>query len=210
MDPLAAVQIKAHFDRFPATVKGAFVLHGIDGDPHQVSIEKARLTPPGEEGRSIGLEPTIVEVAPGLDVFVPFEFAIADLQPGWYGFECDAAVDGAQGVFPGGKRFCVPWSRAAVRRGTVEVAKELSGPDGRVAIEKIECGGDHSTIRVVADPPGAPTLRLTVDGAPLPVLETDVDPESGAGSVSAYPLLRAHTSMRIDLPGGDGVDVPLP
>ena len=32
----AASSIRAHFERFPATVKGAFVLRGADRDPHQV------------------------------------------------------------------------------------------------------------------------------------------------------------------------------
>jgi len=210
MDPLAAVEINAHFDRFPATVKGAFVLRGIDGDPHQVRISEARLAPVDARGRSIGLAPTIVEVAPGLDVFVPFEFAIADLESGWYGFECDAMVDGTAGAFPGGKRFCVPWPRSAVRRGSVDVGKELSGATGRVAIEQIDCGGDRSTVHVVSDPPVEPSLRLSADGTPLPVLDAAVDPDSGAGTVAAYPLLRAQTLVRIELPGGDGVDVPLP
>lgn len=92
----------------------------------------------------------------------------------------------------------------------MEVGKELSGGNGRVSIEQIECGADQSKVRVVVDPPVAPALRITTDGASLPVLESKIDADSGAGVVAAYPLLRTHTSVRIDLPGGDGVDVPLP
>jgi hypothetical protein len=210
MDPLTAVSIRAHFDRFPASVKGAFVLRGIDGDPHLVSIAEARLAATGAKGRPIDLAPATVDVAPGLDVFVPFEFPIGELEPGWYGLECDAAVDGTSATFPGGKRFCVSWPRAAARRGSVELGSVLGAPASKVTIERVELAGDRATITIAADPPADPSLRLMVDGSRLPVVETVVDADSGTGTVTAYPVLRTHGSLRIDLAGGDGVDVPLP
>jgi hypothetical protein len=210
MDPLSAVSIRAHFDRFPASVKGAFVLRGIDGDPHQVSIAEARLTPAVGSGRTIGLEPAIVDVAPGLDVFVPFEFAIGELEPGWYQFECDAAVDGTAATFPGGKRFCVAWPRAAARRGSVDLGAVLGASPSKVMIERVEFAGDHTTIKIAVDPPAAPTLRLSVDGTRHPVVDSEFDEASGRGTVTAYPVLRTQGSMRIEATGGDGVEVPLP
>ena len=142
-------------------------------------------------GRS-GLLRRSCEVAPGLDTFVPFEFAIADLESGWYAVR--VRRDG------GRDRGCVRRAASgsacrgpdgAVRRGSVDVGKELSGAAGRVAIEQIDCGGDRSTVHVVSDPPVEPSLRLSVDGTPLPVLDAADDPDSGAGTVAAYPVLRS-------------------
>ena len=36
------ISIRAHYERFPATIKGAFVLRGEGRDPRQVRIEDAR------------------------------------------------------------------------------------------------------------------------------------------------------------------------
>src|SRR2546427_30058 len=35
---VGAVSVRTRFDRFPATVKGAFVVRGEDRDPHQVEV----------------------------------------------------------------------------------------------------------------------------------------------------------------------------
>ncbi|MEX0755791.1 MAG: hypothetical protein WD206_00325 [Actinomycetota bacterium] len=210
MDPLSAISIRSHFDRFPATIKGAFVLGGVDGDPHQVSIAEARLAPVGGRGSSIDLAPAIVDVAPGLDVFVPFEFQIADLPPGWYGLECEAAVDGVTATFPGGKRFCVAWPRAATRRGAVELGTVLAASGGKITVERVELAGDHSTVHAAVDPPEPPRLTVRVDGAPLPVLDTTIDEETGRGALTVYPVLRTQAAMRIEVPGGDGIDIRLP
>jgi hypothetical protein len=210
MDPRAAVSIRAHYDTFPASVKGAFVLRGIDGDPHLVAIDRARLAPAAGEGRPIGLESVTVDVAPGLDVFVPFEFPIGELEPGWYGLECDAAVDGISATFPGGKRFCVSWPRASARRGSVELGSVIGRSSAKITIERVDLASDRTTIAVVVEPPSDPSLRLSVDGARLPVVDASVDAESGRGTVMAYPVLRTHGSLRIHVSGGDGVDVPLP
>ena len=110
------VSIRAHFERFPATVKGAFVLRGADRDPHQVRIVGARVREvAGGKGIPIGLEPATLDVAPNLDLFVPFEFPITELGAGWYGLECDVAVDGSPSSVQPGKRFAIPWPRATVR-----------------------------------------------------------------------------------------------
>ena len=37
-----AVSVRAAYERFPVSVKGAFLLRGADGLPHQVRIESAR------------------------------------------------------------------------------------------------------------------------------------------------------------------------
>ena len=64
-----AVSVRAAYERFPVSVKGAFLLRGADGLPHQVRIESARATEcSGRGGRVIGLEAMVLEVAPTLDI----------------------------------------------------------------------------------------------------------------------------------------------
>ena len=78
------ISIRAHFERFPATVKGAFVLRGEGRDPHQVRIEaRARARAGRAHGsQPIDLEPVTLDVAPNLDLFVPFEFPVTELEAG--------------------------------------------------------------------------------------------------------------------------------
>ena len=74
------VSIRAHFERFPATLKGAFVLRGDDADPHQVRIEAARVAELARgAGQPMGVETVTLDVAPHLDLFVPFEVPLLDL-----------------------------------------------------------------------------------------------------------------------------------
>ena len=37
------ISVRARFERFPATVKGAFIIRGEDPDPHQVVFREARV-----------------------------------------------------------------------------------------------------------------------------------------------------------------------
>ena len=207
------VSIRAHFERFPATVKGAFVLRGADRDPHQVRIDAARVREvSGRGGLPIGLDPVTLDVAPNLDLFVPFEFGTTELSAGWYGLECDVAIDGdAEHVRPP-KRFAVPWPRATVRRGNVSVnrsARVEKGP--KVHVEHVECGGDSIRVAYSTDPAEALTLRLSADGAALPVLETEFDEATGRGRVKAYPIMRTQSRLTIEVRGlAEPIDLSLP
>jgi len=200
------VSIRAAFERLPAGVKGAFVLRGADGEPHQVRIERARVTEmAGRGSHAITVEPAILEVAPTLDTFVPFEFAVMDLDAGWYRLECEVVVDGTPSVVHPGKRFSVSWPRTSVRRGTVSIGKKT----GDAKLVQLECSGDHLTVTYEA-PAAAAGLKLTADGAQLPVLEHDHDADAGRGTVTAYPALRTQHRLTIELKGADGVQVRLP
>ena len=123
------VSIRAHFERFPATLKGAFVLRGDDADPHQVRIEAARVAElAGRAGQPMGVEPVTLDVAPHLDLFVPFEVPLLDLAPGWYRLELDVTIDGDPG-------WCIPatgssWRGHAARCGG---ARHRSGAGSRPA-----------------------------------------------------------------------------
>ena len=197
------VSIRAHFERFPATVKGAFVLKAADRDPHQVRIDAARVREMSGLGAfPIGLEPVTLDVAPNLDLFVPFEFAITELAAGWYHLECDVAIDGDKENVRPPKRFAVPWPRATVRRGNLKVDKAARVEGGpRVHVERVECGGDAIRVAYTVSPAEVVTIRLAVDDEPLTILESDFDQETGSGRVTAYPVMRTHSRLSIDVRG---------
>lgn len=192
MSERAAISVRARFERFPATVKGAFILRGEDANPHQVAFRSARIvTVGGREERPFAMPENILDVAPRQDVFVPFEFPVSDLEPGWYGLECELEVDGFSGSFDGGRRFAVSWPRATVRRGQVKVDKKVKLGDGSVLIvDQVECGGDSIKVLFAVQPPGPVTAQLSADGARLEVLDIEIDERTGRGKVTAYPLLR--------------------
>ncbi|HEY7667380.1 MAG TPA: hypothetical protein VIE12_04575 [Actinomycetota bacterium] len=205
------VSFRAHFERFPASVKGAFVLRAADGDPHQVRIAVARVREvAGSAGRPIDVEPVTLDVAPNLDTFVPFEFALTELTAGWYTLECEVAIDGSPTTVRPGQRFSVPWPRATVRRGQIPVNETVQVQGGTKArLELLECAGDSSTLRYAATEPV--DVRLFADGARVPVLESAFDEAQGRGSVTAYPLLKSQGAVTIDVRGGPApVEIPLP
>ncbi|MGQ0669961.1 MAG: hypothetical protein ACT4PO_09870 [Actinomycetota bacterium] len=214
------VSVRAHFERFPATVKGAFVVRGVDTDPHQVVFHEGRVLQVGSRGgRRLAMASATLDIPPRRDVFIPFELSVSDLEPGWYGLECDLDVDGVAGTFPAGRRFAVAWPRATVRRGSIRVDREVRlGDRGIVRVEQVDCGGDSIKIHLVATPPEPVTVRLAADGLRLEVLEIELDRDGGRAKVTAYPLLRSHGTLRIELAPGRGrardaegaLDVTLP
>src|SRR4029079_17485992 len=84
-DAALPIDVRTRYDRFPATIKGTFVLRGADGMPHRVLFESAALERmPTGSARPRGAGASIVDVPPGRDLFVPFEVSIVDLEPSWY------------------------------------------------------------------------------------------------------------------------------
>lgn len=218
MSEAAGISLRARFERFPATVKGAFILRGEDRDPHQVVFKRARIVAIGGAGdRPIPIPESPLDVAPRRDLFVPFELGVSDLEPGWYGLVCDLEVDGYTGEFDGGRRFAVPWPRATVRRGHVKVGRRLAlGPRIAVLVDQIECAGDSIRVLLVVDPPAAlGAVKLSADGRRLEVLDVEIDEHTGRGKVTAYPLLRSDRALRMELRGRErgteaSLDVRLP
>ena len=204
------ISIRAHYERFPATIKGAFVLRGEGRDPRQVRIEDARVIEvSGGGSQSIAMEPVTLEVAPHLDLFVPFEVPLTDLGAGWYSLECDVVIDGVPDVVHPGDRFPVAWPRATVRRGPVPVGKSLDVAGDTVAIDQIDCTGDSIKIGFTATK--APTLKLTADGATVPVLDAQFDDATGRGKIVGYPLMRTQRALSIDASGAKRpLEVTLP
>lgn len=209
----ADISIRARFERFPATVKGAFVLRGEDANPHLVSFREARIVPVMGTGTTpVPIKPAVVDVPPHQDVFLPFEFSVTDLAAGWYGLECDVDVDAVSRTMPGGRLFVVQWPRATVRRGSIAVDKAVRLGKVTLRLEQLDCASDHAVLHFGVDPAHPVTLKLLADGERLGELDAEFDPDSGEGSVKTYPVMRAHGSLRIEATGrgkaaGEAVEV---
>jgi hypothetical protein len=200
--PREPISVRARFERFPATVKGAFILRGEDSDPHQVEFQRATVVGLGlGSAHPMPMPPATLDVAPHRDVFVPFEMAVAELEPGWYTMTCDLEVDGSARTYDGGRRFAVAWPRASVRRGVVKVNRAVAVGDAKVLVEQVDCAGDSVKVHLRVDPPGPVSARLSADGSRLEVLETDLDEATGRGKVVAYPVMREQGVLRIELHG---------
>jgi hypothetical protein len=201
-DALTDVSLRARFERFPATVKGAFVVRGEDRDPHQITFKGARVVRvPGPGVRELPLTTVTLGVPPHKDVFVPFEFPIGDLEPGWYGLEADVDIDGAPRTLPGGRHFCVPWPRSAIRAASLKVDRSVEVDGATVTIDRCQSGTEGITVRFAVQPSQPVTIRLFADGGKVEMVEQDIDPESGKGSAKAYPLLKSHGALRIEVTG---------
>jgi hypothetical protein len=203
------ISIRAHFERFPATVKGAFVLRGEGRDPHQVRIQAARVSElASKTARPLEIGPVTLDVAPHLDLFVPFEFPVTELGPGWYGLECDVEVDGVPEVVHPGAPFPVPWPRATTRRGVVRVDRPIVAGAGKARIEQVECAGDSIKLRYAAEE--AIAFRLAADGSPVTVIAQAFDEGAGRGVTTAYPVLRTQSHLAIEARGGGSLEIKLP
>jgi hypothetical protein len=204
------VSIRAHFERFPATLKGAFVLRGEDPDPHQVRIEAARVAEIGGRlGQTMGVEPVTLDVAPHLDLFVPFEVPLLDLAPGWYRLELDVVVDGDAGVVHPGERFLVAWPRGSMHRGSVTVGASVAVAGSKLSIEHVECAVD--SVRVTYEAPGRVGLSLATGDVVLPQIDEEFDAETGRGQVMTYPASKVTRTLSITARGAERpVEVELP
>ena len=194
------ISIRAPFERFPATVKGAFVIRGEDANPHQVIVSAGRLVRlPGGPGRDLPLAAVTLDAPPHQDLFVPFEASIVDLDPGWYGFELELDVDGSKQSFPVDRRFSVPWPRGSVRTGTIRVDREVPVGGAVARVDRVQCTGDATAVRLQIRPPQPVGVELRADGEVLAGIDLAMDEDTGEATATAYPLLRRHRRLRIEL-----------
>jgi hypothetical protein len=199
VNPEDLVRIRAHFERFPASVKGAFVMRGADGNPHQVRIDEARAVELAGHGSiPMGVHPTTVDVAPDRDLFVPFEFPITELAPGWYAIECSLAIDGAPGTIRPEARFAIPWPRGTTRRDHVNVGRSIQVGGDKVRVDAIDCASDSTRLAYEG---AEASIAVAADGAKVPVLEESFDAETGSGAVTTYPLLKTHHELTVAVKG---------
>ena len=202
------VSVRTRFERFPATVKGALVFRGEDRDPHQIHVRGARAVAfGGGMERDVPVEHATVTVPPRQDVFVPFEMAVADLDPGWYGFEVDVDLDGD-------RRFSVAWPRGTMRTGTIKLDRSFRVGDLRVVATKLQLASDGATLRLELDPSTEVEVALTAEpgSAPIPVVELEPDARAPGTVVRAYPVPRATRLLRLEVANGPergSIELPL-
>jgi hypothetical protein len=141
------VLVQTRYDRFPATLKGAFVLRGGDVNPHLARLLRAAidLVPEGQ-AKEIAMGDIRVDVAPGKDLYVPFEVGITDLSPGWFVIASDIQVDGGAVMASASRPFSVPWPRGEVRTGSTPVETTTSVGGRTVRIERIELKMDRTIV----------------------------------------------------------------
>jgi hypothetical protein len=209
------IRVQVRFERFPASVRGAFVMRGADGNPHNVRIAAARLVrvPDGWD-KPIAIEDRVFDVAPVLDLFVPFEVPVADLEPGWYRVESDARVDGGRTWTFLGRLFTMPWPRSDVRRGIVPVGRATSVGQGSVEVDRVEMGTDSAIVvwRWTEGDPDAPVdVVLQADAQALPALPPEAsskaaEPRAGERRAMSYPVPKGCRSLAVVFRAGRGVE----
>jgi hypothetical protein len=219
------VRVQIRFERFPASIKGAFVLKGGDGDPHAVKFDWARVARiPAGPAMPIVLEDRLLDVAPNRDLFVPFEVAVSEMEASWYMVESSLRVDGGRSYPYSGRPFTIPWPRSDVRKGTIHVAKLFRAGDLSFHVERVELGWDSAAVlwqpkgsgdaAAVEGPDGGAWAVLMADGAELERLPDEAgsrlsEPRGpGERRTVTYPLMRSVHSLQVvmKIPSGEAGD----
>lgn len=198
--------VDVRFERFPATIKGAFVMSGADGNPHAIQVEEAAVARiPSGGGKDVPLDEVRVDVAPGRELFVPFEVSVSDLEPGWYRIGCRVQVDiGGRWSFAG-RPFSVAWPRGGNRRGAVTLGKKVHAGDQDVLVDRVEMAADHAVVvwRYEGNQsPDEATAHavLIADGEPLESLPAEASPSRTQGSdlrTVSYPVSRTVGTLQV-------------
>jgi hypothetical protein len=216
----APVQVHIRFERFPASIKGAFVMRGADGDPHAVIFDWARVARiPGGPSKPILLEDRQLDVAPNRDLFVPFEVPVSEMDPSWYMVESSVRVDGGRSYGFTGRPFTIPWPRSDVRKGSIPVGKPVRAGGLSFHVERVELGWDSAVVlwraptgsgKEAAQPALDARAVLIADGTELERL-----PDQAGSRLSepktpeevrtvTYPVPRSAHSLRVSVRGPSG------
>ena len=202
--------MKTRFERFPASIKGAFVIQGADGNPHAVRIASAWVARiPGGARRPVPLEDQMVDVAPARDLFVPFEAGSADLVPSWYAVESSMQVDGGRSYEFSSRPFVIPWPKGEVRRGSTRLERRVRVGDRSFVLDRLELGADSSSVVWRAEGGHGETaveVAVVADGSRLEVLPASVGAlRSEFRTVAderrtiSYPVLRTVRSLALQV-----------
>jgi hypothetical protein len=208
----APIRVQARFERFPASLKGAFVLRGADGNPHTAQFDWGRVARvPSGPAKPIPVEERPFDVAPVRDLFVPFEVGVSDLEAGWYRLEASVRVDGGRAwLFPS-RSFAIPWPRGDVRRGSFPVGKRVEIGDSAFVVDRVELAGDSASVvwrtepRTAEGPAEEPAgdAILLADGGALERLPLEEGSRLFASRVSgerrsvSYPMPRSARSAAV-------------
>ena len=210
--PAEPIRVQTRFERFPASIKGAFVMAGADGFPHAVHIERAQVVRvPGGPAKPVPIEERMMDVAPARDLFVPFEVGVAELEPGWYRLDSAVRVDGAQVWDFHSRPFTIPWPRNDVRRGSLPVDKTVS--DACVVVWR------RKSQKAEAEEETAGHALVVADGAELPLVPVvpgtrAFEPRApGERRTVSYPVPRQARRLEVVLhlaSGSRSEPVPVP
>jgi hypothetical protein len=221
------VRVQTRFERFPASIKGAFVMAGADGNPHAVSFESADVVRvPGGPVRPVPLEDRPFNVAPSRDTFVPFEVGVVDLEPGWYQLVSEVKVDGGRVWTFESRPFTIPWPRTDVRRGALLLGKRVAAGGTEFEVERVELGADAAVVvwrvsddgRAKAEAP-AGFAALLADGVelgrvpPIPGSKTFEPRQPGERRSVSYPVPKAVRTLEVMIrlgPGKASGRIPVP
>jgi hypothetical protein len=119
-----------------------------------------------------------VDVAPGRDLFVPFEAGIAELEPGWYVIAADLQIDGGRIDQCASRPFSVAWPRAQVRTGTVQIGASVRTGGTTLVVDRAELKSDRVILVWRPEDGGE-------DGAPSDDVRADVS--AGGRQLLAVP-----------------------
>jgi hypothetical protein len=155
-DEVLPVEVQTRFERFPASIRGAFVLRGADGNPHSVRLRWARMVrlPLGPD-RPIPVEDRLIDVAPSRDLFVPFEAPVMDLEPAWYAVESSFQVDAGRSYEFRSRLFTIPWPRNDVRRGSIVLGGRVKIGEREFILERVDLTSECSIVSWRAGDPEA-------------------------------------------------------
>jgi len=206
------IRVQTKFERFPASIKGAFVMSGADGNPHTIHIESAQvIRVPGGPAKPVPLEDRQLDVAPSRDMLIPFEVPVMELEPGWYQFVSAVKVDGARVWTFESRPFTIPWPRNDVRRGAMVVGGRVSAGGTEFEVERVELGADAAVVvwreaegrpdRAAAAPETSAILLADgVELAAVPPFEGSkaFEPrQPGERRSVSYPVPRATRSLEV-------------
>jgi hypothetical protein len=207
------VDVSVRLERFPATVKGAFVLRGADGNPHTVQLEEALISRiPQGASTPVPMGEVVVDVAPARDLFVPFEAPLSDLEPGWYAVGCRIVVDGTGRWAFSGRPFSMAWPRGEVRRGMVRLDRRVRIGKHLVHLDRLELLADAAVVvwRIEGSGEEDPEIHLDLasGGKAVEPLPADAPPGRHRGAAGSerrtafYPVSRGTTSLELTARAG--------
>lgn len=219
---IAGIGVDAVFEQFPASVRGAVVVRGVDADPHQVRLRSAdvvEVPAPRKPVLPLSLGDVVVDVAPRDRVMIPFEVQFADLGSGWYGVRAEVEVDGqdrVDGPEDLAHRFCVPWPAGTVRRERLEPNLRIKVPGSEGAtVERVVCRAEKAVVHwrhAASDEPGFREfgdLKVKAGRRRVPVIEDEFDWGTGERTTTIYPVLKDDPGLTFELEQRHRPDKPI-
>ena len=138
--------VQTRYDRFPATVKGAFVLRGGDANPHLVRVVRAGIdSVSGGAAKDIPMGHVDVDVAPGAR---PVRARSRPGSPSWSPAGTSSRPScrwtAARSERSASRPFSVAWPRAQVRTGSVSArTSRFAWARPRCVVDRAELKSDR-------------------------------------------------------------------